>query len=193
MADLRLCSIPDCGKPFNAKGFCQRHYIRFLKYGDPLFTKAAPGGYVQKFFEEVVCRYDGDECLIWPYSRTPNGYASFWYGGRTSLVCRAVCEKENGPPPPNNHAAHSCGRGHLGCVAKSHLSWKTVRENSKDKVIHGTQLAGNENGNAKLTEAEVLAIRNADGVPQHQLAKRYGVTQALVSKIRRREMWKHLP
>lgn len=68
-----------------------------------------------------------------------------------------------------------------------------MKENSKDKAIHGTQKAGNENGNAKLTDDEVLAIRRAEGIPQHKLAKRYGVTQALVSKIRRREMWKHLP
>jgi hypothetical protein len=192
MAEYRLCSIPDCDKPLNAKGFCQKHYIRFLKHGDPLFTKVTPGGYVQKFFEEVVCLYEGDECLIWPYSRKPNGYASFWHNGRTSLVCRVLCEKVNGAPPPKNHAAHSCGKGHLGCVAKSHLSWKTVKANSKDKLEHGTLKAGQNNGNSRLSEDDVIAILSAEGVSQSQLAKRYGVTQALVSKIRRREMWKHL-
>ncbi|NNU70378.1 hypothetical protein G9X67_34550 [Rhizobium sp. WYCCWR 11152] len=194
MADLRLCSVQDCGKPFNAKGFCQKHYIRFLKYGDPLFTKTSPGGYVQKYFEEVVCQYEGDDCLIWPYSRSGSskGYASFWHNGKTSLVCRVVCEKANGAPPKNNHAAHTCGNGHLGCVTKRHLSWKTVKENSEDKIAHGTRRAGQENGNSKLTESDVLAILTASGVSHSQLARQYGVSQPLISKIRRREMWKHL-
>ena len=28
-----------CGKPQECKGFCNKHYHRFKKYGDPLFTK----------------------------------------------------------------------------------------------------------------------------------------------------------
>lgn len=31
------CSV--CGKPAEAKGYCQNHYRHFLKYGDPLLTK----------------------------------------------------------------------------------------------------------------------------------------------------------
>jgi DNA-binding transcriptional regulator YiaG len=57
---------------------------------------------------------------------------------------------------------------------------------------HGTLKAGQNNGNSRLSEDDVIAILSAEGVSQSQLAKRYGVTQALVSKIRRREMWKHL-
>lgn len=53
MATSRLCSIPDCDKPFNAKGFCQRHYIRFLKYGDPLFTKSALAGMSKNFSRKL--------------------------------------------------------------------------------------------------------------------------------------------
>ncbi len=193
MADSRLCSIPDCGKPHNSKGLCKKHYARFSKYGDPLFTKVTPGGYIQDFFETVVCTYEGDECLMWPYSVTPGGYASFWHGGRTNSVHRVLCAKVHGPPPLHHHAAHSCGNGHLGCVNKNHLSWKSVKENSKDKIVHGTQQRGQKNGNSKLTEADAMAIISAEGVPQNILAKQYGVTQALVSKIRRREMWKHLP
>lgn len=193
MADSRLCSIPDCGKPHNSKGFCKRHYARFAKYGDPLTTKVTPGGYIQDFFETVVRSYEGDDCLIWPYSGTKGGYPRLWYDGKTDSVTRLLCTQEHGPPPPSHHAAHSCGNGHRGCVTKSHLSWKTVKENSEDKIAHGTLKRGQQNGNSKLTEDDVKAILLAENVPQHQLAKQYGVTQALVSKIRRREMWKHLP
>ena len=31
----KLCIIEDCGKPMIAKGWCQMHYRRVAKYGDP--------------------------------------------------------------------------------------------------------------------------------------------------------------
>ena len=32
-----ICTI--CGKPQKGYGYCNKHYIRFKKYGDPLYTK----------------------------------------------------------------------------------------------------------------------------------------------------------
>jgi hypothetical protein len=31
----RTCSIPDCGKPHYARGWCPAHYHRWRNYGDP--------------------------------------------------------------------------------------------------------------------------------------------------------------
>lgn len=36
MATSRLCSIPDCGKPTIARGWCPAHYKRWRLHGDPL-------------------------------------------------------------------------------------------------------------------------------------------------------------
>jgi len=33
------CQINHCSKPVFARGYCQQHYTRFYKYGDPLFLK----------------------------------------------------------------------------------------------------------------------------------------------------------
>ena len=35
----RRCSIAECGKAHFAMGFCSMHYSRFLRYGDPFFSK----------------------------------------------------------------------------------------------------------------------------------------------------------
>lgn len=35
------CSIPDCGKPSIARGWCSRHYTRWHRHGDPLATTTA--------------------------------------------------------------------------------------------------------------------------------------------------------
>lgn len=33
------CSIEKCGKEIRTKGFCAKHYNRFIRHGDPLFAK----------------------------------------------------------------------------------------------------------------------------------------------------------
>jgi hypothetical protein len=34
----RLCSLSGCGKPLYSKGFCQTHYDKWHRYGDPHFV-----------------------------------------------------------------------------------------------------------------------------------------------------------
>ena len=45
-------------------------------------------------------------------------------------------------------------------------------------------------GEAKLTAEQVLEIR-ASSETQRVLAERYGVSKALVGRIKRRELWRH--
>jgi hypothetical protein len=52
-------------------------------------------------------------------------------------------------------------------------------------------LRGVKHGMAKLTEAQVLAIRN-DNRFHRVIAKEYGVDNSLVSQIKRRVCWTHL-
>lgn len=138
MANPKLCSIPDCGKPIKSRGWCTGHYQRWNKHGNPLGGGTSPGEAL-RFYREVVLPYDGDECLVWPYATKFDGYGMLWLAGRPHIVSRLVCEDANGPAPtPKHDAAHSCGQGRLGCVAKRHLSWKTRLENVADSIAHGT-------------------------------------------------------
>lgn len=34
---MKLCTVEGCGGKFKAKSLCSKHYLRFRKYGDPLF------------------------------------------------------------------------------------------------------------------------------------------------------------
>lgn len=137
------CSIPECecnahSSAKGSKGYCRTHYDRMFKYGDPL-GKSTPRGAPKRFIEDVVLKYNGDDCVTWPYANNTRGYGLIMVGGTLKLASRVICEIVNGPPPtPEHHAAHSCGKGHLLCVAKRHLSWKTPIENMADKVVHGT-------------------------------------------------------
>lgn len=184
----RICSIPDCGKAHSGHGYCLDHYNRWKRYGDPT-AGVIPRWTALRFYQDTVLAYDGDECLIWPFSTT-RGYGQLRYEGRPQIVSRLVCMEAHGEPPDETYqAAHSCGKGNLGCVAKRHLSWKTQSENEADKKEHGTD---NRRGGAKLSVREVIAIRRLKeltGLANSTIATSFGVDRRAVDKIISRETW----
>lgn len=150
----------------------------------------------QRFLTEVALKHSDDPCLWWPYTKSRKGYGRLRYTENKKKkgtgAHRVVCEIVNGPPPTDRHeAAHSCGNS--GCVNPCHLSWKTPAENTADKVIHGTDNAGERNGNSKLTAAQVVEIRNLRGKARHKdIAARFGVARSLVTMVQSGTMWRHV-
>lgn len=137
------CEIEGCGGSPIGRNLCARHYGKWLRYGTPFggTSMKTPRGALSTFIQQVVLTYQGEECLLWPYSTAGNGYGAFYQNGRTTYVHRFVCAEVNGPAPtPKHQVAHSCGKGHLGCVAPSHLRWATKKENEHDKFLHGTRV-----------------------------------------------------
>lgn len=41
---VKICSVTDCHKKATRKGFCDKHYRRFLRYGDPTILKKRQKG-----------------------------------------------------------------------------------------------------------------------------------------------------
>ena len=195
MAAAKLCAVDGCDKPSYVRGWCNAHYRRWRTHGDPLGGRPSLDGEPLRYFHEVVLAYDGDECLLWPYAKDGPGYAKLWHDGKVRTVSRLVCEHFIGvPPTPAHEAAHSCGKGNLGCVAKRHLRWATPTENHADKVAHGTTNRGERQGASKLTEDQVIEIRALCGfISQSVIADRFGIDQSTVSDIKRRKRWAWLP
>ncbi|NNU70441.1 hypothetical protein G9X67_34890 [Rhizobium sp. WYCCWR 11152] len=191
MANSRLCSIPECYKPRYGNGcYCEPHYRRLLKHGDPLGGGTSKGELL-RWIHEVALHHVGDECLIWPFGKGGRGYGNLWIDGKMVNAHRYLCQIAHGEPPtPDHEAAHSCGKGHEGCISQEHLSWKTHSENMADKLIHGTHRRGERNAGAKLTEADVLEIRAMKGVETlRKTAERFGVSQEAISAIHRGKKW----
>lgn len=196
MAVSPICSIPECGKPSRRRGWCQAHHSRWRRNGDPLGGgRSLPRGEPMKFYQEVVLKYEGDDCLVWPFWRDENGRGKLHYNGWDQIVSRVACEEVHGSPPtPEHQAAHSCGKGHLGCCTKGHLSWKTPAENSADKLIHGTHTRGESHPVSKLTEQQVIAIRAMAGkMSQRLIGEQFGISPPQVSNIQRGKSWGWLP
>ncbi len=97
-----------------------------------------------------------------------------------------------GPPQPGMQAAHD--NNIRSDNRLSNLSWKTPGQNNDDKKRHGTDQIGERHPNHKVTENDVLEIRQriASGESQKSIASDFDLTRANVGTIAKRKTWKHV-
>lgn len=149
-------------------------------------------------FERSYIPEPNSGCWLWLGSPCgSNGYGRIKRGDGNVMAHRASWELSNGKIPDGLLVLHRCDNP--SCVNPGHLFIGTQLDNEADKVSKGRQARGEKlnhqrargerNGNSKLTEADVALIRQSP-MPQRFLAASYGVTQALISKIKRGEIWK---
>lgn len=140
-----------------------------------------------RFAEKVKPHKSG--CHHWIGAIMPNGYGQIHANGRTAYAHRVAWELANGPVPDGAFVLHSCDNRR--CVNLGHLRLGSFQDNMDDMTDRLRHAHGARNGHAKLTAAEVRAIRAASGV-HSEIAERFGVTQPLVSMIRTRRIWKYV-
>lgn len=114
-------------------------------------------------------------------------------GRKYRFVHQLVLEAFVGPCPPGMECLH--GDGNPGNNRLDNLRWGTKSDNAADAIAHGAHPnnSGERHGMAKLTEADVRAIREeyATGkVSQRAIAIRYGVCQPHIGHIVRKAGWK---
>lgn len=179
------CAVAGCGKARHSFGYCRAHYTRLQKHGDPLGGRR-PIGYVLNWVREHA-EYRGDDCLKWPFKTNPAGYGSLSIAGHSIVASRYMCILINGEPPtPDHEAAHSCGKGHTGCVNPMHLRWATRAENQHDMVLHGTAVIGERNPMAKISDADVERLRELwPTMPRAKVAALFGLDVQYASQVAR--------
>jgi hypothetical protein len=182
---IKTCLVDGCDVRAYGRGLCNRHWQRWRRHGDPL--SGTDEGAPKRFLESIFTHFKED-CIIWPFARDSNGYASVSYDGKTQYVSRIVCERFNGKPPaPKLDAAHGCGNGHLGCINGYHLRWATRSENCVDTLVHGTFKS------ARLSADDVIAIRELAGTKSHrEIAENFGVARRTVCDVIKRNTWGHI-
>lgn len=127
---------------------------------------------------------DQTGCWDWTATKDPCGYGRIT-GDGGPLAHRLSYKLHRGPIPDGLHVLHRCDNP--GCVNPEHLFLGTHADNMADKTAKGRQGL-----RAKLTKAEVVAIRTSIGVPQQKLGKQYGVSKTLISYIRAGKLWTHV-
>mgnify|MGYP001611269470 CR=1 FL=1 len=75
--------------------------------------------------------------------------------------------------------------------ALENLAWQTSKQNSAQSVQRKRHAHGMRHGHVKLTESDVIAIRN-DGRRQCIIAAEYNIRQCTVLAINRRRLWRHV-
>jgi hypothetical protein len=119
----------------------------------------------------------------WPFSTTVKGYAQTHRGYAHSIACALA----HGPRPSGLQALHSCRNRH--CYWAEHLYWGTPQRNQIDRLRDGTDNRGIKHGMHKLTEADVLTIRQRSNESRASLAKEFGVSHRNIRRILNRETW----
>lgn len=136
------CSIDGCDRPRRKREWCQTHYTRWQRHGDPLTLKQAPRGEPLRWLMRTVAAPPPiDECIDWPYGvfsgELPYGQVHF--EGRPWRAHRLALVMHTGRNPEDLHAAHAPVICHNSlCCNVRHLRWATATENNRDKIKDGT-------------------------------------------------------
>lgn len=116
----------------------------------------------------------------------PNGYGQFNIDNRARYSHRVAYELAYGDPG-KLFVLHKCDN--RKCVNPEHLFLGTFNDNMADMVAKRRQAHGERNGHAKLTANQVREIR-ASGESRVVLAKMHGISETIITQIRKGEIWK---
>jgi hypothetical protein len=124
------CSVDGCLSAIVARGYCNKHYIRWRNHGDPMVNQGAATDPVTRAWKKVQ---KTETCWIWTGAKTPTGYGHFMVGSKSDQSRRWVAahrfffERLIGPIPEGLTLDHLCSVP--SCVNPAHLEPVTMAEN----------------------------------------------------------------
>jgi hypothetical protein len=145
------------------------------------------------------------DCWLWTAAKARFGYGYF-YDGKPALAHRVAFARARGPIPAGLCVLHRCDNP--PCVNPDHLWLGTRADNNADRDAKGRDrratgdrnasrkypelYRGERNGRARLTAANVSAIRArlATGEKQVSLAAEFGVCKQTINCIALGETWR---
>ena len=143
----------------------------------------------------VVDRIDrSGDCWEWTGYRDRGGYGKVMVDRRKSLAHRVVYAAVHGEIPSEMCVCHRCDNP--ACCNPAHLFLGSHTDNMRDMGRKGrnAQPRGERSAHAKLTAADVLAIRemHASGSAMRALARTFGVSYPSIAAVVKRKTWRHV-
>ena len=147
-----------------------------------------------EFRKRLKARRNG--CVEWSGPVDTRGYGHLSWRGRLTRAHRVAYEFAFGPIPDwDEHRVmvrHSCDN--RVCCNPDHLQLGTHADNMADMKTRGRRKgigAGADNGRAKLTVEQVMAIRS-DVRGKRVIAKDYGISPAQAQRVRLGKQWSNV-
>lgn len=107
-----------------------------------------------------------------------------------SIVLEAfVCPRPKGLTGCHNDGDYTNNR-------LDNLRWDTHKGNHQDRIRHGTNNYGENNGECVLTEKQVMEMRKMYATGAYyisEIAKKFGVHDVHAGDVVKGRLWKHLP
>lgn len=138
------------------------------------------------------------DCWLWTSHTNEKGYGLLSVGrGKQVRVHRYMYELYKGQIPDGLHVLHKCDVRR--CCNPDHLFLGTQKDNMEDASKKGRigykSFNGESHHNSKLKKEDVIEMRKlweSGSFFQSELAKRFNVTQQVVSKVVNFKAWKKL-
>lgn len=131
-------------------------------------------------------------CFVCISHRMEKGYARLVRQGKDVFCHRYIYEELFGEIPEGLVVRHKCDNP--ACINPEHLELGTIIDNNNDKLLRNRQTKGEDIKISKLTEKQVLKIREEykEIKSSRILAKKYNVDKATILDIIKRKTWKHI-
>ena len=135
---------------------------------------------------------DLGRCVLWTGTKAAKSYGVAYQGAKRVKAHRAAWEATHGPIPAGMLVCHHCDTP--ACVNVAHLFLGSNVDNMADQKAKGRQAIGTRNPNARLSEDDVKHVRRrlANGEQGRAIAKSYGVSENVISLIKRGITWVHV-
>lgn len=131
-----------------------------------------------------------DGCWEWNGTIDGYGYGVLDNNRRRYRAHVLALEYDGRPVLSGQLACHHCDNPR--CVRPSHLYPGTPLENVNDAVSRDRIAYGVRNWNAKLTPADVQAMRELD-LPFAEIGRRFGVSRPTAARAIKGETWRRVP
>jgi hypothetical protein len=143
---------------------------------------------IKHFWSKVAIK-GTNECWLWKEHVDKDGYPPFRLRGHRHKAARIALYIVTGVDPWPLLACHKCNNP--TCCNPAHLYAGTQSQNLQQAISEGRAFIGDHNGRAKLTRADVAAIR-ASKRPYAELANLFNVSAATIESVHNRRSWKNI-